>query len=30
VRGDVWLVELLERVSVDELLALMEDDSHGP
>ena len=24
VRGDVWLVELLERVSVDELLALME------
>lgn len=25
VRGDVWLIELLERVSVDELLALMED-----
>lgn len=25
VRGDVWLVELLDRVPVDELLALMED-----
>jgi hypothetical protein len=25
VHGDVWLVELLERVSVDGLLALMED-----
>lgn len=25
VRGDVWLIELLERVSVHDLLALMED-----